>query len=162
MCSRGLNRGSPRWNATLADGDNRDQTCCGANWHRGSRPCSMGGHMAIADRVDVVDRKDSTIVDPDVHQVVFENEHVRVIDARAGQGWTNAIHSHPPMLFIGLGTGRQKVTYPDGRTEIVDLNPGAVVWRDDSFDHSWELLAGEVHVIMVEVKSANSSVDRSA
>jgi hypothetical protein len=36
------------------------------------------------------------------------------------------------------------------------------VWRDDSFEHSWELLAGEVHVIMVEVKSATSAVDRSA
>jgi hypothetical protein len=121
-----------------------------------------GGRMAIADRVDVVDPKDSTIVDPDVHQVVFDNEHVRVIHARAGQGWKNAIHSHPPMLVIGLAAGRQKVTYPDQRTEIVDLNPGAVVWRDDSLEHSWELLAGEVHVIMVEVKSANSSVDRSA
>jgi hypothetical protein len=67
------------------------------------------------------------------------------------------MHSHPPMLVIGLGSGRQKVTSPDGKTQIVDLNPGMVVWRDDTFDHAWELLAGEVHVILVEVKSANTA-----
>jgi hypothetical protein len=99
--------------------------------------------------------KDATIVDPDVHRVVFENEHVRVIDARAAHGWKSAMHSHPPMLVIVLGSGRQRVTSPDGTTQIVDLNPGAVVWRDDAFDHAWELLSGEVHVILVEVKSAN-------
>jgi hypothetical protein len=101
--------------------------------------------------------KDSTIVDPAVHQVVFENDHVRVIDARAAHGWKSAMHSHRPMLVIGLGSGRQKVTSPDGKTQIVDLNPGMVVWRDDAFDHAWELLAGEVRVLLIEVKSANAA-----
>jgi hypothetical protein len=96
-------------------------------------------------------------VDPDVHQVVFENEHVRVMDARAAHGWKSAIHSHPPTLVIGLSSGRQKVTASDGETQIVDLNPGMVVWRDDAFEHAWGLLAGEVHVILVEIKSADSS-----
>jgi hypothetical protein len=105
--------------------------------------------------------KDSTIVDAEVHQVVFENEHVRVIDARAAHGWKSPMHSHPPMLVIGLGSGRQKVTSPDGETQMVDLNPGMVVWRDDAFDHAWELLAGEVHVILVEVKSANAAVSKN-
>jgi hypothetical protein len=105
--------------------------------------------------------KDSTIIDPAVHQVVFENDHVRVIDARAAHGWKSAMHSHPPMLFIGLGSGRQKVTSPDGTTQIVDLNPGTVVWRDDVFDHAWELLAGELHVLLVEVKSANAAAKRA-
>jgi hypothetical protein len=46
-----------------------------------------------------------------------------------------------------VGFGRQKVTWPDGETQIVDLNPGMVAWRDDPLEHAWELLAGEVHVI---------------
>jgi hypothetical protein len=66
------------------------------------------------------------------------------------------MHSHPSMLFIGVGSGRQKVTWPDGETQIVDLNPGMVAWRDDPLEHAWEMLAGEVHVILVEVKSANA------
>lgn len=96
----------------------------------------------------------ATIVDPDAHQVLFENEHVRVIQARASHGWASAMHSHQPMLVVNLGTGRQKVTWADGTTQIIDLNPGAVVWQDDAFDHSWELLAGDVNVVLVEVKSA--------
>jgi hypothetical protein len=36
--------------------------------------------------------RDATIVDPDVHKVVFENDHVRVIDARAEDGWKSAMH----------------------------------------------------------------------
>ncbi|GAB2663660.1 hypothetical protein [Kribbella swartbergensis] len=97
----------------------------------------------------------ATIVDPDAHQVLFENEHVRVIQARASHGWKSAMHSHAPMLVVNLGSGRQKVTWADGTTQIVDLNPGAVVWQEDSFDHAWELLAGEVNVVLVEVKSAH-------
>jgi hypothetical protein len=31
-------------------------------------------------------------VDPDAHQVLFENEHVRVIHARASHGWESAIN----------------------------------------------------------------------
>jgi hypothetical protein len=99
--------------------------------------------------------QDATIVDPDAHQVLFENEHVRVINARASHGWKSAMHSHPPMLVVNLGSGRQKVTWADGTTQIVDLNPGAVVWQENAFDHAWELLAGDLDVILVEVKSAN-------
>ncbi|GAA2997202.1 hypothetical protein [Streptosporangium longisporum] len=98
----------------------------------------------------------ATVVDPDAHQVLFENEHVRVIQARASHGWESAMHSHPPMLVVNLGSGRQKVTWADGTTQLVDLNPGAVVWQDEGFDHAWELLAGEVNVVLVEVKSANA------
>ena len=107
--------------------------------------------------VNAHEPEDSTIVDPAVHQVIFENEHVRVINARGAHGWKSAMHSHPPMLVIVLGSGRQKVTWPDGSTQIVDLNPGTVVWQGDAFDHTWELLAGEVNVMLVEVKAATAA-----
>jgi hypothetical protein len=101
--------------------------------------------------------QNATIVDPDAHQVLVENEHVRVIQARASHGWRSAMHSHSPMLVVNLGSGRQKVTFADGTTQIVDLNPGAVVWQENAFEHSWELLAGDVNVILVEVKSASAT-----
>jgi hypothetical protein len=98
--------------------------------------------------------KDSTLVDPDVHKVVLENEHVRVLDARVSPGWKSPMHSHPPMLLVSLGGGRFKVTGPDKKTQILDFNPGMVIWRE-STEHSWEMLSGEAHIIAVEVKSAN-------
>jgi hypothetical protein len=99
--------------------------------------------------------RDSAVIDPAVHHVMFENEHVRVIDARAAPGWKSAMHAHAPMVFVNFGTARQKVIAPDGKTRLVDLNPGTVLWVDQPFDHSWELLSGDVHAILIEVKSAS-------
>jgi hypothetical protein len=66
------------------------------------------------------------------------------------------MHSHPPLLLVSIGSARVKVTAPDGTKQILDLRPGMVVWRDN-VEHSWELLAGELHVVAVEVKSAQAA-----
>ncbi len=100
--------------------------------------------------------KDSTVVDPDVHQVVFENDHVRVLEARAAHGAKSPMHSHPPLLLVSIGSARIKFTSPEGTKQILDLRPGMVVWLD-GVEHSWELLAGEIHVVGVEVKSAQAA-----
>jgi len=99
---------------------------------------------------------DSTVADPDVHQVVLENEHVRVLQALAPAGRKSPMHSHPPLLLVSLGTARVRFTYPDGKKEILDLRPGTVFWVD-GVEHSWEILAGEVNVVAVEVKSAKAA-----
>lgn len=100
--------------------------------------------------------KDATIVDPDVHQVVFENDHVRVLEGRAAPGRKSPMHSHPPLLLVSIGSARIKFTFPDGKSQIMDLRPGMVLWID-GVEHSWEVLAGDVHVIAVEVKSAQAA-----
>lgn len=99
---------------------------------------------------------DATVADPDVHQVVLENEHVRVLQALASAGARSPMHSHPPLLVVSLGTARVRFTYPDGKKEIRDLRPGTVLWID-GVEHSWELLAGEINVVAVEVKSAKAA-----
>jgi hypothetical protein len=100
---------------------------------------------------------DSTVIDPDVHKVVLDNEHIRVVRALAPAGRKSPMHSHPPLLLVSLSTARVRFADPDGKTEIVDLQPGTVIWREDSVEHSWELLAGEVNVVAVEVKSAKAA-----
>ncbi|HKZ78873.1 MAG TPA: hypothetical protein VJ124_11265 [Pyrinomonadaceae bacterium] len=100
--------------------------------------------------------KDATIVDPDVHQVVFQNDHVRVLEARAAHGTKSPMHSHPPLLVVSIGSARVKFTSPEGTKQILDLRPGMVLWLD-GIEHSWELLAGEIHVVAVEVKSAQAA-----
>lgn len=100
--------------------------------------------------------KDAVAVDPDVHNVVLENEHVRVFEARAGGGAKSPMHSHPPFVLASLGSARVKLTLPDGSKQILDLRPGTVLWLENA-EHSWELLAGNLHVIAVEVKSARAA-----
>jgi quercetin dioxygenase-like cupin family protein len=96
---------------------------------------------------------DAVSVDPDVHNVVLENEYVRVFDARASKGTKSPMHSHPPFVLISVGKARLRMATPDGKTSIFDLNPGQVFWLE-GVRHSWELLAGELHAIGVEIKSA--------
>jgi len=100
--------------------------------------------------------QDAVIADPDAHQVLLENDHIRVIQALAAPGYKSPMHSHPPLVVISLGTARIRMTYPDGKKEILDLRPGTVFWID-GIVHSWELLAGEVNVIAVEVKAAKTA-----
>jgi quercetin dioxygenase-like cupin family protein len=100
---------------------------------------------------------DSTVVDPDVHQVVLENEHVRVLSALASKGTKSPMHSHPPLLLVSLGTGRVRFTMPDGKKPILDLKPGTLLWVEGGTEHAWELLAGEVNVVAVEVKAAKGA-----
>ncbi len=99
---------------------------------------------------------DAATVDPDVHKVILENEYLRVFDARASRGTKSPMHSHPPFVLVSLDSTRFRMTLPDGKTSLLDLNPGQAAWVEGA-QHSWELLAGELHVIGVEVKSAQKA-----
>ncbi|MDQ3120281.1 MAG: hypothetical protein M3Q89_12060 [Verrucomicrobiota bacterium] len=96
---------------------------------------------------------DAVTVDPDVHHVILENDHIRVFDARAAKGRKSPMHSHVPFVFVSLGTARFNLTLPDGKSMIFDTHPGQAIWMDNA-EHAWEILSGEAHVIAVEVKSA--------
>ena len=100
--------------------------------------------------------KDATIADPDVHHVVLENDHVRVFEAHAAAGRKTPMHTHPPMVIVSIDSARLKVSTPDGKTEILDLRPGTVLWVNGT-EHFWELLAGNLHLVAVEAKSAQAA-----
>lgn len=100
---------------------------------------------------------DAVAIDPDVHHVLIDNAQVRVFEARATHGATSPMHSHPPFVFISLGTARVKLTLPDGKDVIFDTWPGQVLWMPDGMQHSWKLLSGDLRVIAVEVKSAQAA-----
>ncbi|HEY7753645.1 MAG TPA: hypothetical protein VH856_07505 [Steroidobacteraceae bacterium] len=99
---------------------------------------------------------DAVAVDPVVHRLILDNDHIRVFDARAARGTTSPMHSHPPMVLVSLGKARLRMTLPDGGRPVIDLNPGQVMWVEGA-KHAWELLAGELHAIGVEIKSAQGA-----
>jgi quercetin dioxygenase-like cupin family protein len=99
--------------------------------------------------------REATLVDRESHTVVFENEHVRVIENISAPGKTSPMHTHGSMVLVSIGLARLKLTLPDGEDMIFDLRPGQVLWMDNP-EHSWEMLAGQLHVVAIEVKSAAS------
>jgi len=96
---------------------------------------------------------DAVAVDPTHHNVLFENDHVRVFRAMAAPGARSPMHTHPPFVFVGLGTARAQLTPAGAAPVIFDVHPEQVMWLENA-EHSWEMLAGQLHVIAVEVKAA--------
>ncbi|MGH9803814.1 MAG: hypothetical protein ACRD4D_01480 [Candidatus Acidiferrales bacterium] len=103
--------------------------------------------------------RDATRVDPTGHRVVFETRHLRVVEARLPKGKAVALHSHQPRLIVPLTTYRLKVTLPDGRTAVARRRPGEFKWVNYEV-HSIEVLAGNVHNLEVEIKSARRKLRR--
>lgn len=108
--------------------------------------------MAAGNQSAPLEPNHSTIVDPDQHHLVFENEHVRIIDGMAPPGARSAVHAHPPSVLVSLTKSRFRVTI-EGRTRIFDFEPAMVRWSNH-FSHQWEILSGEARVVMVEIKPA--------
>lgn len=96
---------------------------------------------------------DAVAVDPTHHNVLFENEHVRVFRALASPGDRSPMHTHPSFVFLSLGTGRLRLATPTAANVIFDVHPEQVLWMENA-EHSWEMIAGQLHVVAVEVKAA--------
>ena len=107
------------------------------------------------------DSKDAVAVDPTHHKVVLENDHVRVFEVLAAPGDKSPMHSHFPLILVSLSKARLRSTQPDGKTAIFDLFPAQVSWLEN-VTHSWELLAGQVHVFAVEPKAAQKKKEGTA
>jgi len=97
--------------------------------------------------------RDAVAADPTHHNVILENEHVRVFEAMAAPGSRSPNHTHPATAIVSLGTARFRMMI-GGNPVIFDLHPGQVLWLD-SAEHSWEVISGSPHVIGIEVKAAN-------
>ncbi|MGH9314021.1 MAG: cytoplasmic protein [Vicinamibacterales bacterium] len=95
--------------------------------------------------------KDAVAVDPTHHHVIMENDRARVFEVLAAPGAKSPMHTHPALVAVSLSKARLRMTMPDGKSSIFDLNPGQVLWMEN-VEHSWELLAGQVHLVAVEVK----------
>lgn len=99
------------------------------------------------------DARDAVALDPTHHHVVLENDYVRVFEVLAAPGDTSPMHTHPPLVLISDDKARVRMHTSDGSTTILDLNPGGVLWLEN-VEHSWRLLAGQIHLFAVEIKSA--------
>jgi len=97
--------------------------------------------------------RDAVALDPAHHHVIMENPRVRVFEVLAAPGDKSPMHTHPPLVAVSLSKARLRMTTPDGKSSIFDINPAQVLWMEN-VEHSWELLAGQVHLVAVEVKGS--------
>ena len=102
---------------------------------------------------------DAMTAAPGHHTLLFENEHVRVLDAHVGPGETVPVHTHcwPAVLYI-LGVSDFVRRDPDG-TVLLDTRGrphpsiGSSVWNGPLTPHSLENVGtAELRNITVELK----------
>jgi len=100
---------------------------------------------------------DSVKVDPAHHEVLFENDQVRVVRWRVAAGDTTLNHSHPNNLNICLTDYNGKVTEPNAKVSKVQAKAGAVTWRQAG-SHAVENLTNQpMEGILVEPKQPAST-----
>jgi mannose-6-phosphate isomerase-like protein (cupin superfamily) len=91
-------------------------------------------------------------VAPDVYKVLFENDRVRLIEARIPPGATTAMHHHRDNLVYNLADGRAAFTDKSGETIEVSLASGQTIWFP-AVDHSTHNPGStEVRSLLFELK----------
>ena len=106
------------------------------------------------------DSLDAMVAAPEHHEVLLENERVRVLDSRIKPGDTVPVHTHrwASVLYI-LGTS-DFIRYDnegnavfDSRTKESSIVGGTVTWSPPLLAHSVENVGNtEIRVVSIELK----------
>jgi quercetin dioxygenase-like cupin family protein len=65
------------------------------------------------------------------YHLLLENDKVRVMEVRLKPGEKAPMHNHPNSHVVYVKTdSRLKLTFPDGKDNVVDLKAGQTLWLD--------------------------------
>lgn len=62
-------------------------------------------------------------------KVLLENDKVRVVETRAKPGEKNEMKARPDRVTYHFNAGKQRVHYPDGKTEDLEFKADSVLFR---------------------------------
>jgi quercetin dioxygenase-like cupin family protein len=95
---------------------------------------------------------DPVEVASNVYTTLFENDRVRLLEARLAPGDSSVMHAHPDYVVYNLVDGKVRFTSPSGEPQEVELPAGATMWRDAE-EHSAENVgATELRSLLFELK----------
>ncbi len=94
---------------------------------------------------------DAVTVAPDHYKVIEENDRVRILEFRGGPGTKTEMHDHPDVVAIGLTSCKVRFTVGSGQTMEIELPAGGAMFNEAA-SHQTEVLEGDAHVILVELK----------
>lgn len=104
------------------------------------------------------DELDALIAAPEHHQLILENERVRVLNTRIPPGETTPVHTHRWSSVFHIMRWSDFVRYDDEGNVLVDTRqndgvPAAILWADPLPPHSLENVGDvDIHLISVELK----------
>lgn len=95
---------------------------------------------------------DPACTDPDRYKVVFENEHVRVLEYTDHPGERTTLHRHPDSVMYTLSSFRRRLYAANGETRDVDLSAGTTGWLPAQRHAGHNIGDSDTHVLFVELK----------
>jgi len=98
----------------------------------------------------------AVITDPDKYKVIFENDRVRVIDYTDKPGDRTKLHHHPAAVLYMLSAFKRRLTFDNGKSIVVDVKGGEVVWNDEQSHIGENIGETNTHVLFVELKPPRS------
>ena len=68
--------------------------------------------------------RDPTKLAPNIYEIAFENEHVRIVRITYGPGEESSMHYHAANVAVFLGEQHVRLEKPDGSFEEVNVMAG--------------------------------------
>ena len=112
----------------------------------------VGSTVAIGVVTAAESESDPVKLSPQMYDVRFENDRVRVLEYRAKPGQKEPMHSHPPGVVYSFTDSVMRVTLPDGSTSETPRKAGDLTWRDFTTHAAENTGATEAHALAVELK----------
>ncbi|NOX81664.1 MAG: cupin domain-containing protein [Alphaproteobacteria bacterium] len=114
--------------------------------------------LAKGDVAPLETQIDPVTASPDLYRVLFENQHIRVVEYAIAPGEHDNPHTHPPKFMVVLASGRLKIDIGNGETIISEEETGAAKWTAARGLHTAENIGDTtVRVLLVEPKSAQAA-----
>jgi beta-alanine degradation protein BauB len=98
--------------------------------------------------------QDVVKVAPESHQVLLENDQVRVLKVHIKVGEKVHMHSHPASVVYFLSDGKLKISFPDGKQVVRDVKAGTSAWNDAATHAVENVGATEFLEVQIELKDA--------
>jgi quercetin dioxygenase-like cupin family protein len=97
--------------------------------------------------------QDPVAVDPGHYKVLVDNASVRVLKVSYAAGAKSPMHSHPDAMLVALGDASATFTFPDGKTQVMELKKDTAVYTP-AFTHAVAITGTmPVDAILVEFKA---------
>ncbi len=95
---------------------------------------------------------DPAKVASNVYKPILENEHIRLFDVRFKPGEKAIMHGHPNHVVYVLTDGTNRLAFPDGTTQDINLKAGAAIWIPAGQHETTNIGKAEVHLLVFELK----------
>jgi beta-alanine degradation protein BauB len=97
-------------------------------------------------------QEDPTQVDAGHYSIEAEDEHVRILRARYGPHEKSHMHAHPALTVVMLTDAHIRMTYPDGRSEVIEAKAGEVMNMPATVHQPENLSDERFEAVLVERK----------